>query len=49
MPVSARNMGKNDIWIAAVTTILGAKLITLDKDFDHLDGEYFSVISPLHL
>lgn len=49
LPVSARNMGKNDIWIAAVTTILGAKLITLDKDFDHLDGEYFSVISPLNL
>ncbi len=46
--VSARNMGKNDIWIAAVTTILGAKLITLDNDFVHLHEVYFEVINPKH-
>ncbi len=34
--MSARNMGKNDIWIAATTSILSATLLTMDKDFDHL-------------
>jgi|GEM_PF-5599429 hypothetical protein len=37
-PFSARNMGKNDIWIAAT-----AALITSDQDFDHLADE---VIKP---
>jgi len=36
--MSARNMGKNDIWIAAIASITGAKLFTTDKDFQHLDG-----------
>lgn len=43
---SARNMGKNDLWIAATTMAVGAKLITTDKDFDHLDGVFFEVIHP---
>ena len=42
--MSARNMGKNDLWIAATTTVTESKLITTDNDFDHLDGEYFDVI-----
>lgn len=33
---SARNMGKNDIWIAATARVLGATLLTTDKDFNHL-------------
>lgn len=33
---SARNMGKNDLWIAATASILDAVLITTDKDFQHL-------------
>lgn len=37
-------MGKNDLWIAATTYVTGSKLITSDKDFDHLDGEYFEVL-----
>ena len=41
---TARNMGKNDLWIAATTYVTGSKLITSDKDFDHLDGEYFEVL-----
>ena len=41
---SARNMGKNDLWIAATTYITDSKLLTTDKDFDHLNGEYFEVI-----
>lgn len=41
---SAIRMGKNNLWIAATAVITGSKLITSDKDFDHLDGEYFDVI-----
>ncbi len=41
--LSARNMGKNDIWIAATTAILGATLLTTDKDFRHLDKVFFAV------
>lgn len=32
----ARNMGKNDLWIAACTKASRATLLTTDKDFDHL-------------
>jgi tRNA(fMet)-specific endonuclease VapC len=38
----ARPTGKNDIWIAAATYITGARLITTDKDFDHLQPSFFS-------
>jgi len=41
---SSRNMGKNDLWIAATAHIMNAQLITMDKDFQHLDKEYFEVI-----
>ena len=33
-------MGKNDIWIAATASVTGSRLLTSDKDFDHLDGVY---------
>lgn len=33
---SARNMGKNDIWIAAMALYLDMDLHTKDNDFDHL-------------
>ena len=38
LPISARNMGKNDLWIAATTAVYNATLISTDADFDHLDG-----------
>jgi len=41
--MSSRNMGKNDIWIAASTTKANAELITTDNDFDHLDKVFFKV------
>ncbi len=44
LPFSARNMGKNDLWIAAITAVTSSKIITSDNDFDHLDGVYFEVI-----
>lgn len=34
---TSRNMGKNDLWIAATASILNIKLLTIDKDFNHLD------------
>ncbi|GAB4350323.1 MAG: PIN domain-containing protein [Flammeovirgaceae bacterium] len=40
---SARNMGKNDLWIAATTYALNAVLITNDNDFDHLNNAFFTV------
>ena len=36
LSTSARNMGKNDLWIAATASVLDAVLITTDKDFQHL-------------
>jgi predicted nucleic acid-binding protein len=41
--MTARNMGKNDLWIAATASAQSATLITTDKDFDHLNGVFFSV------
>ncbi|MDX2304327.1 MAG: type II toxin-antitoxin system VapC family toxin [Microscillaceae bacterium] len=43
--LSARNMGKNDIWIAATASVIQAHLLTLDKDFDHLHQVFFEVIT----
>jgi tRNA(fMet)-specific endonuclease VapC len=33
---SARNMGKNDLWIAATALYFDMDLYTADNDFDHL-------------
>ena len=35
-------MGKNEIWIAATASVTGTRLLTTDKDFDHLDGVFLS-------
>jgi tRNA(fMet)-specific endonuclease VapC len=40
---SARNMGKNDLWIASVASMLNATLITTDSDFDHLQTHFLNV------
>lgn len=37
---SSRNMGKNDLWIAATASIYDLTLLTTDRDFDHLNGAY---------
>jgi predicted nucleic acid-binding protein len=41
--MSARNMGKNDLWIAATTLTAKATLITTDNDFRHLQDSYFPI------
>ena len=38
---NGKSMGKNDLWIAATAHVTGANLVTLDKDFDHLDNQFF--------
>jgi predicted nucleic acid-binding protein len=37
-------MGKNDIWIAATASIVDAKLVTTDKDFNHLQNNFLNLI-----
>ncbi len=41
--LTARNMEKNDLWIAATAHVLNLTIITSDGDFDHLNGVYLSV------
>lgn len=41
---SARKMGKNDLWIAATASVIGATLVTTDGDFDHLHTVFLDVI-----
>ena len=41
--LSARNMGKNDLWIAATAHVLDATLVSTDKDFLHLDGVFIKL------
>ena len=36
-------MGKNDLWIAAVASLLGLELVTTDNDFDHLHNIFLEV------
>ncbi|HEY8929140.1 MAG TPA: PIN domain-containing protein [Mucilaginibacter sp.] len=38
-----RNMGKNDLWIASTAALLGLKLVTADKDFNHLHNAFIEV------
>lgn len=40
---SARNMGKNDLWIAATAMVTNATLVTSDRDFDHLNKRMINV------
>ncbi|MDX1903871.1 MAG: type II toxin-antitoxin system VapC family toxin [Thermonemataceae bacterium] len=40
---SSIKMGKNDIWIAAVASLLNLTLVTTDNDFDHLSGVFLDV------
>lgn len=43
---SARNMGKNDLWIAATAKITGSTLLTTDNDFDHLNHTFINILKP---
>ncbi|CAN5389289.1 hypothetical protein BH09BAC3_BH09BAC3_26790 [soil metagenome] len=41
--LSARNMGKNDLWIAATALVTDSTLLTSDGDFNHLNGVFIPV------
>lgn len=40
---SSRNMGKNDLWIAATASLYNFELLTTDRDFDHLAEAYLKL------
>lgn len=40
---SSRNMGKNDLWIAATASLYDFELLTTDRDFDHLATAYLKL------
>jgi len=41
--MSSRNMGKNDLWIAATASAFDMVLITTDRDFEHLDNTFLKL------
>jgi len=42
---SARNMGRNDLWIAATASAMKLRLLTADKDFGHLNEVFLDLQS----
>jgi tRNA(fMet)-specific endonuclease VapC len=40
---SAKNMGKNDLWIAATASVLSVTLLTTDNDFTHLEDHFIQI------
>lgn len=45
--MSARNMGKNDLWIAAISLYFDFELHSVDNDFDHLINFGLKLIKPI--
>ena len=45
LEMSARNMQKNDLWIAATASITNSTLISSDKDFSHLHNQFLNFIN----
>ncbi len=43
LSISSRNMGKNDLWIAAIASVFDLTLLTTDADFNHLDKVFLKV------
>ena len=41
--ITSRNMGKNDLWIAATASVLQLKFFTTDRDFDHLTQNFIDL------
>ena len=40
--LSGQSLGKNDLWIAATASAIGATLLTTDRDFDRLTPQFLS-------
>ena len=47
LPTTSRNMGKNDLWIAASAVELDAELITFDRHFLRIEDEALKIWSEL--
>lgn len=43
LAITPRNMGKNDLWIAATAAVSNSILLTADRDFDHLQNTFLEV------
>lgn len=41
---TARNMSKNDLWIAATAAAANLRLLTTDRDFSHLQGVFVDLV-----
>ena len=41
---TARNMGKNDLWLAATAHVGQLIFVTTDLDFDHLNKEFIDLV-----
>jgi tRNA(fMet)-specific endonuclease VapC len=46
---SSRNMGKNDLWIAASVSVTKSTLLTTDGDFDHLKDIHIKLEKVVYL
>ncbi len=44
LSMTARNMGKNDLWIAATASVFDIVLVTSDADFNHLNGNFLDLV-----
>lgn len=42
--LSARNMGKNDLWLAATAHVGNFTFVTTDNDFDHLHDTFLQLL-----
>lgn len=42
--LTARNMGKNDIWLAATAHVFNLSFVTTDDDFGHLDEIFIKLV-----
>lgn len=43
LKMTARNMGKNDLWIAATAVLTNSQRLTTDQDFSHLDSVFLDL------
>ena len=46
---TAKNMGKNDLWIAATAVVTNSTILTNDNDFEHLHDVFVPIFSLKNL
>ena len=40
----ARRLNRNDLWVAATAHAMGSMLMSIDRDFEHLDGVWLDFL-----